>query len=169
MREPQMEITEAVSKAGDIALASGKVEGSGSGNGGFDVGGGSSREGGGRSGGGGAKGGGVDVSEGGTAWGIHDFTIPATVLFLALVIGIELSFGAFLVTYAASVPPERGGVSQSEADLITTAFWGVFTLGRFAVASASRRVRPAPLLAVHLTVVALSLLMVGERWPSSQR
>ena len=35
----------------------------------------------------------------------------------------------------------RGGgvVSEYEADLMTTAFWGVFTLGRFAVAAASRR------------------------------
>jgi hypothetical protein len=51
-------------------------------------------------------------------------------------------------------------VSESEADLMTTAFWGVFTLGRFAVAAASRSVRPAPLLAAHLAVVTLSLLVV---------
>ena len=49
---------------------------------------------------------------------------------------------------------------QEEADLITTTFWGVFTLSRF-VAAALTRVRPAPLLAGHLAVLTASLMAGG--------
>ena len=108
-----------------------------------------------------------DVPERGTAWGGEGSAVFATALFLALVVGVEISFGAFLVTYAASVPSKRGGVSQAEADLMTTTFWGVFTLGRLVVAAASRHVRPAPILATHLAAVVLSLIVVGKQRGSS--
>lgn len=98
-----------------------------------------------------------------TAIAAEGWAIAATTVFLALVVGTEISFGAFLVTYATaggrsadhSVDARRG-VSESEADLITTAFWAVFTLGRFAVAAVSRRVRPVgipPTCHHHVTFV----------------
>jgi len=77
------------------------------------------------------------------------------VLFLALAVGVEISFGTFLVAYARAV-----GTSQSEADLMTTAFWGSFTCGRIAMASFFRRVRPAPTLAAHLAIATVSLSVV---------
>lgn len=85
------------------------------------------------------------------------FCVTASIaLFVALVVGVEISFGAFLVTYARAF-----GVPEPEADLITAAFWGSFTIGRFLMATASRRVRPAPAIAAHLAVTALSLALVG--------
>ena len=91
----------------------------------------------------------------------------ATATFLALVVGVEISFGAFLVLYARGRAEANGDdangrreVSESEADLATTAFWGAFTLGRFAMAAASRRVRPAPSIAAHLSVTIASLAVV---------
>ena len=91
------------------------------------------------------------------------FCVTASIaLFLALVVGVEISFGAFLVVYTRAF-----GVPEPEADLITAAFWGSFTIGRFLMATASRRVRPAPAIAAHLAVTALSLAAVsagrGER------
>lgn len=91
----------------------------------------------------------------------------ATATFLALVVGVEISFGAFLVLYARGRAEANGDdangrreVSESEADLATTAFWGAFTLGRFATAAAARRVRPAPSIAAHLSVTIASLAVV---------
>lgn len=87
----------------------------------------------------------------------HMTAVGATTLFIALVVGVETSYGSFLVSYCLDI---GGAVKEKEADLVTTAFWTTFTLGRFAVAAVSHRVRPAPLLLGHLIAVCAALFIV---------
>ena len=81
----------------------------------------------------------------------------ATAVFIALVVGVETSFGAFLVSYCLGV---GGEVGEKEADLATTAFWTTFTLGRFAAAGLVARVRPAATLLGHCVCVCVALAVV---------
>ena len=81
----------------------------------------------------------------------------ATAVFIALVVGVETSFGAFLVSYCIGV---GGEVGEKEADLATTAFWTTFTLGRFAAAGLVARTRPAATLSGHCACVCVALAVV---------
>jgi len=84
-------------------------------------------------------------------------------------VGAETTFGAFLVAYVAS---QRGagilGVGEREADLMTSAFWLSFTLGRLGsgALSAVLSSRPTAVLWAQVAVMCGGLLAAAA-FPSS--
>eukprot|EP00854_Cymbomonas_tetramitiformis_P006274 gene6274-7523_t len=86
-----------------------------------------------------------------------------TTLFVLFIVGAEIDFGVFLVTYIDR--KSKSGalqVSQREANFMNSGFWLSFTWGRLALSALSRFASPAAILAIEfvLMVTALGTVLI---------
>ena len=79
-----------------------------------------------------------------------------TTVFFFLYVGAEVGYGGWVFTYATSL----GLANQATAAYLTSAFWGLFTLGRLLAIPISARFRPRTILLVDLVVSLLSLAAI---------
>jgi fucose permease len=86
------------------------------------------------------------------------------VLFFALYVGAEVSFGGWVHTYSVTL----GLADETTAAYLTSAFWGALTAGRLLAIPIAARVRPRYVLLSDLIgcLVSVALILV---WPQSQR
>lgn len=89
--------------------------------------------------------------------------VALTVLFFFLYVGVEVSFGGWVFTYAV----KQNLATEAVAAYLTSAFWGAFTLGRLFSIPISLRVRPRYILLWDMigTVVFLAILVL---WSNSE-
>ncbi len=89
--------------------------------------------------------------------------VALTVLFFFLYVGVEVSFGGWIFTYAV----KQHLASEAAAAYLTSAFWGAFTLGRLVSIPISLRVRPRYILLWDMigTLICLGILVI---WPNSE-
>ncbi|MFN8456608.1 MAG: MFS transporter [Anaerolineae bacterium] len=89
--------------------------------------------------------------------------VALTILFFFLYVGVEVSFGGWVFTYAV----KQNLATEAAAAYLTSAFWGAFTLGRLVSIPISLRVRPRYILLWDLigTVIFLAILVI---WPNSE-
>ena len=84
--------------------------------------------------------------------------VPVAVLALAftLYVGAEVGFGSWIYTYGLKL----GLGTEITAAYLTSAFWGIFTLGRLAGIWISTKIRPQTVLVIDLLgcIFSLSLL-----------
>ncbi len=83
--------------------------------------------------------------------------VVLTSIFLCLYVGYEASFGGLVFTYAV----DGLGFTPSDGALLTTVYWGLFCLGRFAGVPLSVWLTPLQMLVIDLSggIVALVLLL----------
>lgn len=97
------------------------------------------------------------------------FKIRALVLlfvFFALYVGMEVTYGGFLLTYAVRGPPK---MNKDRGAFLTSVLWGSFSVGRLLAIPLSRALSPAVLLLgdVFITCVsAMGLIISGRKIPS---
>jgi len=87
-------------------------------------------------------------------------------LFYALYVGLEVTYGGFILTYAVRGPPK---MNKDRAAFLTSVFWGCFSVGRLLGIPLSRLLSPTLLLLldVFLTCVsAMGLVISGRKIPS---
>jgi len=85
-------------------------------------------------------------------------------LFFFLYVGAEVGYGNWIFTYAT-----RLGLSDAtDAALLTSAFWGAFTLGRLLGVPLSARFQPAAILFVDLLGSAASIVGILLFFQSSR-
>jgi FHS family Na+ dependent glucose MFS transporter 1 len=73
-------------------------------------------------------------------------TVASIVLFIFLYVGAEVGYGNWVFTYATTLNLSNA----ADAALLTSAFWGAFTLGRLFGVPLSARFSPAAILLVDL-------------------
>lgn len=83
----------------------------------------------------------------GLVWGI--------VIFMALYVGAEVSFGSWVYTYGVA-----RGISDVNAAYLTSVFWGAFTLSRLVSIPIGARVRPSQILIANFCGALLSLSLI---------
>lgn len=76
--------------------------------------------------------------------------------FLCLAVGSEVSYGGWLSTYAI----RRFDATESSAALLTSVYWGSFTVGRLIGVAASARVSPRRMLLIDLGIGVGSALVL---------
>ncbi|KAK3287944.1 hypothetical protein CYMTET_4552 [Cymbomonas tetramitiformis] len=105
-----------------------------------------------------------DSSQGATGHATrYKYLLPFTTLFVLFIVGAEIDFGVFLVTYIDR--KSKSGalqVSQREANFMNSGFWLSFTWGRLALSALSRFASPAAILAIEfvLMVTALGTVLI---------
>jgi len=84
--------------------------------------------------------------------------------FLFLYVGVEIAFGSWIATYAQAMQ----GADKETAAYLTSAFWGVFTVGRLIAIPIAAVLKPRRILSINLigAVAGLSLLVLrpGVAW-----
>jgi len=89
--------------------------------------------------------------------------VALTAFSLFTYVGVEVAYGGWIFTYAVKV----FGMGETEADYLSSAFWGAITLGRLlAVPLAARLSSSRLLLADHLgstLAIVLALLIIPSR------
>jgi FHS family Na+ dependent glucose MFS transporter 1 len=90
--------------------------------------------------------------------------LAALALFIALYAGAETGFGGWVYSYAL----ERRIGDETGAALLTSAFWGAFTVGRLLSIPLATRWRPRYLIPAHLLLGLASLgLVLGVPYPAA--
>eukprot|EP01147_Barroeca_monosierra_P006703 gene6703-9457_t len=85
--------------------------------------------------------------------------LAASFLFFLLYVGTEVSFGGYL--YSFTVKSCDLMFSESDGALITSAYWGLFAVGRFLAIPMSVRLSPRTLMILNLTACLIaSVIMV---------
>lgn len=89
--------------------------------------------------------------------------VALTVLFFFLYVGVEVSFGGLIFTYAV----KQNLANDTTAAYLTSAFWGTFTLGRLLSIPVAMRIRPRYILIGDLigALISLTILVI---WPASE-
>ena len=82
--------------------------------------------------------------------------VGLSALFMALVVGAEVSFGGWIYTYAVTL----GSASTTTAAYLTSAFWGALTLGRLIGIPIAARFRPRTILLVDLLGCVTSVAFI---------
>jgi FHS family Na+ dependent glucose MFS transporter 1 len=82
--------------------------------------------------------------------------VGLSALFMALVVGAEVSFGGWIYTYAVALDL----ASVKNAAFLTSAFWGALTLGRLIGIPISARFRPRSILLVDLLGCVASVTII---------
>lgn len=86
--------------------------------------------------------------------------LPLLVIFLALYVGAEISFGGWIFTYAVA----QDVTGEATAAYLTSGFWGALTVGRLLSVPMARLLPPRRMLMVALGGCLLSILVLGA-WP----
>jgi len=94
------------------------------------------------------------ISEEGPAGQVNYLLVGLIVFFFFLYVGAEVAFGGWVFTYATTL----NLTTPTIARYLTSAFWGMLTIGRLAAIPISVRVRPRYML---LTGLLGSLVSVG--------
>ena len=89
--------------------------------------------------------------------------VGLVMFFLALYVGVEVSFGGWIFTYALSLELS----TESLAAYLTSAFWGAFTVGRLLSIPIGARLRPRTILLTDLGIAIGALLLILA-FPRSQ-
>lgn len=76
--------------------------------------------------------------------------------FFLFIVGAEVSFGGWIFTYAVSL----GLAIETAAALLTSVFWGSFTVGRLLSIPIAARVRPHRVLFVDFMACLVSLIVI---------
>ncbi|RME74976.1 MAG: MFS transporter [Chloroflexi bacterium] len=84
-------------------------------------------------------------------------------VFLFLYVGAEVGYGGWVYSYAL----RRGLADAATAAYLTSAFWGVFTVGRLVGIPAALRFRTGPVLLVDLLGALVGVAAVWL-WPDSR-
>lgn len=94
-----------------------------------------------------------------------DFKYPLLLIaiFYFLYVGVEVGFGGWIYTYAL----QTSLATETTAALLTSIFWGAFTLSRLFSIPLAARLEPKSVLGLDLmgALVSLSLILL---WPSSK-
>ena len=77
-------------------------------------------------------------------------------VFFFLYVGAEVSFGGWIHTYAQ----KQGLAVGAQAEYMTAAFWGAYTVGRLLSIPVARRFRPRTVLLADLVGCILSVLVM---------
>jgi fucose permease len=83
-------------------------------------------------------------------------------LFFFLYVGMEITMGGWISTYALQLHL----ANEAHAALLASAFWGAFTFGRLIAIPLAFRLRPRTILITDLSGVFLSLILI-LLWPTS--
>merc|ERR1719242_2254171 len=88
------------------------------------------------------------------------FVILSCAIFLGVYVGSEVSFGAYITSYAS----ESLNISISSGIYMTSVYWGGLALGRLALVFISKRIKPLYMLVIDLLgcFVASSLLFFND-------
>ncbi|HNB54839.1 MAG TPA: MFS transporter, partial [Anaerolineales bacterium] len=79
----------------------------------------------------------------------------AIIIFMALYVGAEVSFGSWIYTYGVA-----RGISEVNAAYLTSVFWGAFTLSRLVSIPLGARIRPNRILIGSFVGAVLSLSLI---------
>jgi len=84
-------------------------------------------------------------------------------VFFALYVGMEVTYGGFILTYAVRGPPK---MTKDRGAFLTSVFWGCFSLGRLFGIPLSRALSPAVLLLLDVFLTcfsAMGLILSGRK------
>lgn len=86
-------------------------------------------------------------------------------VFFFLYVGMEIAFGGWIASYAVAI----GYGDAAAAAVLTSAFWGAFTLGRLLSVPLATRLRPQVVMLLDFVLCALGivLFLLGGRSPLS--
>jgi len=87
---------------------------------------------------------------------VNYMLVGLSALFMALVVGAEVSFGGWIYTYALALDL----ASVKSAAYLTSAFWGALTLGRLIGIPIAARFRPRSILLVDLLGCIASVALI---------
>jgi len=76
-------------------------------------------------------------------------------IFLALYVGLEVSYGGFLLSYAVEGPP---AIDKDHAAFLTSVFWGAFAVGRLLAIPISKFMSPGLQIISDLLLTAISAM-----------
>ncbi len=82
--------------------------------------------------------------------------LPLIAAFFVLYVGGETAFGGWIYTYAAA----GGGMTTTAAAYLTSAFWGMVTVGRLLAIPMARRHAPKTIVTADLMLCATSLALM---------
>jgi fucose permease len=92
----------------------------------------------------------------------YRFVLPLALVFL-LYVGAEVGFSGWLYTYTVTIFPG----TETEAGLLTSAFWGAMTIGRLLAIPISSRIRARSILLFDLLGSSAALIAI-TLWSDSQ-